>query len=209
VRLRLLELLGHLGRTPLLAAVHQLPVTLSNRPGDRTGGRECTVGSLTPEIGGIRGLRKRRELHPFSVLVQPRAGRQGQGARAPGRGRPVAVVRAGRTPCVPCCLPDGVPVTLCHRQSAGMVPLERIHPSAGPSLRRGCLSARTSVGVGAPMRAGASEARTSARTNESENAAPDKDDDDQRTTAITQPHHKPVTRAGNARHSVTTPVTTI
>jgi hypothetical protein len=34
-------------------------------------------------IGGIRGLRKRRELHPCSVLVQIRVGRQGQG---PGQG---------------------------------------------------------------------------------------------------------------------------
>ena len=41
------------------------------------GGRERTVGSSTPEIGGVGDLGKRRELRPCLVLVQFRVGRQG------------------------------------------------------------------------------------------------------------------------------------
>ncbi len=82
LRLRLLELLEHVGGTQLLATVHQLPVTHGDRQGLTSEGGRRAVVSSRPEIGGFRGIRKWRELPPCPVLVQLRAGRQ---AGDPGR----------------------------------------------------------------------------------------------------------------------------
>lgn len=167
-----------------------------DRRSSREGGRR-TVGSPTPEIEGIRGLRKRRGLHPCLVLVQLRSGRHG---RDPGRENSL---RPLLPPCLDPC--DSLSSIVSRIGSCGADPPQR------RTLAPSWVLVRADVrGVGAPMRAGACKARTSARTNESiENAAYPKR---RRLISATRPSRTPsqaVTRAGNARHSVTTPVTTI
>jgi hypothetical protein len=64
--------------------------------------------------------------------VNARAGNRlpHQGLQSSGRGGK-AGTRAGRTPCLPYCLPDGIPVSFCDRASRNGP--SRAHPlNAGP-----------------------------------------------------------------------------
>jgi hypothetical protein len=75
--------------------------------------------SSRPETGGFRGIGKRRELPPWPMYAQLRAGRQGRD-------------QTGRTPCLPPRLPEWVPITFCDREPAAMV-RRGAHPlSVGP-----------------------------------------------------------------------------
>jgi hypothetical protein len=77
------------------------------------------VVSSRPDIGGFRGIGRRRELPPWLMYAQLRAGRQG---RDPDRENSLP-------PWLP---PWVVPVTFCDREPAGMV-RRGAHPlSVGP-----------------------------------------------------------------------------
>ena len=103
------ELLEHVGGTQLVAAVHQSSVTQGDRPDGRT-----------VREGGAPWCRLDRKSGVSGASGSAGSYLPGRCMRSSGRGGK-AGTRTGRTPCLPVCLPEWVPVTFCDREPAGMV----------------------------------------------------------------------------------------
>jgi hypothetical protein len=71
----------HVGRVRLLPTFPHLPVTHGDRQGGELSGREARRDVVSTENRGFRSLKKRRKPPPSLVLVQLKAGRQGQGPK--------------------------------------------------------------------------------------------------------------------------------
>jgi hypothetical protein len=102
-------------RNAALAPVYQLPVTQRDQPDGRTmregGAPSCRV----PPKSGASGT----QTSEGNCLPNRYLRSSGRGGKA---GTPT-----GRTPCLPRCLPDWVPVTFRDREPAGMLRRE-VHP---------------------------------------------------------------------------------
>ena len=87
----------------------------------RTEGREARRGVVGPRKAGFHGTQGSREPPPSPLLRSSMWGGKEREER-------------GRTPCLPVCLPDWVPVTVCDHKSVRVVLAACIRSTARPAL---------------------------------------------------------------------------